>query len=285
MFNSIVSTHRDRLGSLRAFLQGLFIASSYAKEDFEIVITDLHPNSNSKDIINEYRSKLPIKHIHHASYRGTFWKTKCINNAVLNSSGYYITHLDIDAVVPPHFFDGIEDFYSSTPSDNAKLAHRVRFLNQKLSNEACAGNYDENYINNIIRYFSKYTKIAKERYTLNNSVNTKENVPDDWKNGKALGCSHFTMRKEDFIAIGGMDERMIGWGSEDTDFNWRAFRFLNGGYIRTEPKYSVYDVIHPKNWADSAWHAGHHKNNSVIYDEHRAKNVIKIDMSEDWGKI
>lgn len=285
MFNSIISTHRGRLGSLKAFLRGLHVSSKYAKKDFEVVISDLHPDESSKSIIDSYKDKLPIVHLHHMKYRGTFWKTKCINNAVLHSSGYYITHLDIDGVVTPHFFDGIEDFYSSPQFENAKLAHRVRFINKNISREICSIEWDEKYINNIINNFAKLTRMAKERYTLSNTVNIKENVPSDWANGKALGCSHFTMRKSDFISIGGMDENMIGWGSEDTDFNWRAFRFLGGGHIRTDPKFSVYDVVHPKDWNSEDWYAKNHKNNSAIYDNRRKNNIIVIDKREDWGEF
>lgn len=259
MFNSIITTHRNRIGSLRAFLRSIFIASKYSNEKFEIVISDLQKDFESKKIIEEYSDRLLIKHLHHPDYNGVFWKTKCINHAVLNSLGYYITHLDVDAVVTPMFLNFIEEFYEKIDNKRAKLAHRVRFLNKQMSDEASKGLFDENFLNRIIQNY-RASKLAKERYTLNTVVNTKENVPLEWSNGMALGNSHFTMNKEDFVSMGGMDEDMIGWGSEDTDFNWRSFRFLKGGYINTSPQYNVYDITHPKDWSNKIWYdAGHKK--------------------------
>ncbi|MCD6435232.1 MAG: glycosyltransferase, partial [Clostridiales bacterium] len=250
LFNSIITTYRDRPKSLQIFLDSLKLAAKKVKkESFEIIITELG-NSKASKIISRYSSDLNIKHLK-IDYKSIFWKTKALNHCVLNSSGNFITMIDVDALVTQDFLKGIVEFYSNPAKYKTKLAHRVRFLGSKETSQAFTAGVTDSLINGFIKRH-KTLRFARERYTekemmVSRPDQLRRNDRQKLINTKALGNSHFTMRKEDYMAIGGYDERFIGWACEDLDFNLRAYKYLGGGQIREDLKYLIFSCHHSRN--------------------------------------
>lgn len=281
VFNSIISAHRDRLGSLRGYLCALSIALKYVDRDsFEIVITDLGKSEKVNVTIKEYQKYMNIKHLL-PDYNGTFWKSKALNHCALNSDGKYITMIDIDAIVPPYFLKNIEKFYSESILHNVKLAHRVKFLDRRFSKSVTKHKFDEEFMIKNLMTNDKKFRLAFERYTVDElKLRGLKPHQKQWHSTQALGNSHYTMRKEDFIAVGGYDESFIGWGCEDLDFNRRAFSYLGRGYLRPEIPFVVYSVYHNR----QAWmNPKTTRRNEKLYARNKKKNVIILPITKTWG--
>ena len=63
-FNSIITTHRGRRGSIHAFLRSIFNSSRMVEKDsFEIIIADLDTDPKIGKIVNIYKDSLNIKYL------------------------------------------------------------------------------------------------------------------------------------------------------------------------------------------------------------------------------
>lgn len=281
-FNSIISTHRGRKGSVRAFMRSILLSSKYVNKDtFEIIIADLDIDSEVDSIINSYKDKLNVKH-RKIKYSGLFWKSKALNHCALNSEGEYITMLDIDSVVPPIFFREVEKFYKDPVNKRTKLCYRVRFLDPLTSKEVMKKPFNEAFLKGLINKHQKFRQ-AFERYT-KDEIRLRKFTPAQkkWMFGQALGNSHYTMLKEDFMAIGGYDERFIGWACEDLDFNRRAFLYLGGGTLMGTPPMTVFSVHHKRTgWMSKK---GTSKNENLCHSN-KKKNIIQLPITDTWGKF
>jgi len=281
-FNSIISAHRSRKGSVRAFLRSIYLSSKRVdKDSFEVIIADLDVDGEVDRIINSYKDRLNIKHCK-IKYDGLFWKSKALNHCASKSEGKYITMLDIDAIVPPLFCQEVERFYKDPGNEKVKSCYRVRFLDPQTSKIAMKKDFDESFLNGLISKHLKFRQ-AFERYTKDEIKLRKMNGPQKkWIFGQALGNSHYTMRKEDFMAIGGYDERFIGWACEDLDFNRRAFAYLGQGTLMSVPGMTVFSVHHKRTgWMSRSGTA----RNEKLYDSNRKQNIIQLPIGDTWGKF
>jgi predicted glycosyltransferase involved in capsule biosynthesis len=281
-FNSIITTHKGRLGSVRSFLRALLLSSKKVdKNSFEIVIANLDTDVKVDNVIDGYKDKLNIKHCKIA-YDGLFWKSKALNHCALNTNGKYITMLDIDAIVSSSFLEYVESFYKDPVHEKVKLAYRVRFLDPKASRIATKTEFNEIFLNDLARQHKKFRQ-AFERYTKDEiRLRNMNNTQKKWLENHALGNSHYTMRKEDFMAIGGYDERFVGWACEDLDFNRRAFIYLGGGHLVETVAMTIFSVHHER----TSWMNGKNtKKNEHLYKENKDNKVVQLSINENWGKF
>lgn len=287
--NSIIVAHRNRKKCLQVFLKTLLLsAKKVDNSSFEIVITDLNSKDGTEEVVKKY-TNLPIKFLR-VKYDGPFWKTKALNHCVKYSTGDLITMVDVDSVFMPNFLSSIEYFFQNEVNKHNKLAHRVRFLTPNISKVLISqtDKIDDNFLKTrIIRRRSDYP-IARERYTsqerlITNIDRSRRRINQKWFSQQALGNSHYTMSREDFMAIGGYDENFVGHGLEDLDFNLRAFRHLKRGTIRYLDKYTIFHLSHnhEKDWRNDKLRA----RNRAFYRANKAKNISSINMKSDWGKF
>lgn len=277
MFNSIISTHRNRPDCLRVFLRSFEIASKNVNPNsYEIIIVDLGSNSACRQIAESFNGKLNFNY-YEIDYKDVFWKTKALNFAFSQTSGDYISMIDIDSLVPPLFLKGIEDFFSDTKKSNTRLSHRVKFLTDKITKQVKDGKFDERFIQENIVSKSGFFGIAKERF----GIEERDAISEEDYQNNALGNSHFTIKREHYLSIGGYDERFKGRTWEDLDFNLRLFKHLKCGYLRKNPEYCVYHLnhMHEKSWATKEYY----NSNSKIYNDNKDNKRISIIKNEDWG--
>ena len=188
--------------------------------------------------------------------------------------------IDIDAVVPPMFLKHIEDFYKDPAHRRVKLCHRVRFLDAAHSKHLTKRDFDKQYLQSLLGKHKKF-RLAFERYTKDEvKCRGLKQHEKKWMERHAMGNSHYTMRREDIIAIGGYDERFIGWACEDLDFNRRAFMYLGGGHLDPNPNYVVHSVHHNR----TGWmNRKHTTRNEKLCEKNRKENVIKLPITDSWG--
>jgi len=285
MFNSIIIAHRDRPKCIKVLLRSLLVASQKATAPYEIIIADLNSKKSSQSIFDEYEaSNLNLRVLRHR-YSGPFWKTKALNSAAKKAKGKYLTMIDADSVVNCCFFSSIEDFFSCQDNANTKLAHRVFYVSPITSQFLYkrSNNFDCNFLsNNIWKIGNTYSR-ARERFTgqekfLDQIHKSKQQMAlDKW----ALGNSHFTMKRKFYMEIGGCDERFIGHGLEDLDFNLRLWKHIHSGTLRTQLQYSIYHLSHKK---ESDWFNDSMRiQNRKIYRENKRRKISAIPIKNDWG--
>lgn len=283
--NTIISAYRNRKACLNTFLRSLYLSGEETKSKYEVVITDLNSTDGSEKIFDLYKDKMNLK-VFKVKYSGPFWKTKALNHCASKASGDLITMLDIDSMVLPGFLGHVDDFFRK--NKKTKLAHRVRFVNSKMSGRIkknCNSLTKKELYAMLCKNINRH-KLALERYTkkeikLQDLPSSMRSDPAVYQS-KALGNSHFTMPKDDFMKLGGFDERFIGHGLEDLDFNLRAFRYFKKGTLRPNSYFTVYHISHKheKNWLSEKLR----ENNRVIYRKNKNKKVICLPIDpEKWG--
>ena len=291
LYNSVIIAYRGRPKCLQLFLRSIEHAvNNVDKKSVEIIITELCNNDErTQPIIDEFKNKINIKYFP-IQYTGNFWKSKALNHSARFAEGEIITMVDVDALVPPVFFIGIEKFFAEY-GDRSRLGHRVRFLNGKAS-DWFGANPDfaiENFNKICVAQAHKH-KIAKERYTISNlktdelTPNRTRGCPIDFKTTQILGNSHFSMLKKHYMELSGFDERFVGYGCEDLDFNVRALRHIGQSRMNLEPSYTVYHLKHnyeKKQWKDK----GLTDRNRQQYKRNRRNRVICLPMTQTWGRF
>lgn len=282
ILNTIIIAHRDRYEYLECLLKSLYISKKKSNQEHEIVVVDLNSSRNISDmeILKECSNFMNVKVIN-VDYNEVFYKTKAINCGVLNSNGKYISLLDADTIVPIYYLQGIEDFYNNVENEQKKICYRVVRVNQKEKNELFR-NIDENILNGLIERLTQF-RMYLERYTEREIINKSFNIVNKGLLNKALGNSHFTLPKENFIKVGGYNEKMIGWGCEDKEFNLRYYRKFKNGVLREDNKYICFSLPcnYEHNWRIESLHI----KNKLIYQKTINSGIYELPIGENWGKF
>jgi len=283
VFNSIFITLRERQDFIRTLLESLRISLQQATQSHEIVIVDLGTASYDVEaLVNPFREVVPIKVIK-TGYTGIFYKTKALNCGVKNSDGHYISLVDADTVVPPEYIFGIEDFFRDESNSNIKLCHRVARVNAIETKNLLKTTLDVGRTQNMVRKAKSYMMYL-ERFTENEIVKREFTVRDRSLLTKALGNSHFTMPKENYVTIGGYNESFKGWGCEDKEFNLRYYRHFKNGTLRDDPKYMCFSLTCPQ---ESTWRQKtlHDRNLRLYNSTIQNKSISCLKKGDAWGKF
>ncbi len=185
----------------------------------EILIADDGSTNKTKEIIEYFSGKLPIKHIWHKD--NGFQKTKILNKAIAQSNSDYIIQIDGDIILHKDF---IKDHI--TNAKEKQFIHGSRaFLNQKITNLAIK--------NNTINFRAFQKGIKNKLNTINNKFLSKT-ISTKNKNLKGTRGCNFSFWKDDFIKANGYNEDMIGWGKEDTEL---SVRLMNIGIEKYQIKF------------------------------------------------
>lgn len=291
MYNSVIVAYRDRPKCLKLFLQAFYNAiQNIDKNSVELVITELtNQDERTKPIIDQYKDKINIKYFP-VQYVGNFWKTKALNHSARFAEGHLVTMIDIDGLVPPIFFVGIEKFFAEYGS-KSRLSHRVRFLDDKGSNWFYDNpEFDLNQFNKVCVQKYNNHKVAKERYSKYNLRTdelrpiTTRGLPKDFKTTQILGNSHFTITKKQYMDLGGYDENYQLYGLEDLNFNVRSLKFIGESRMNLEPSYTVYHLKH--SYDTKRWKVKDGTRlNSKRYKEGIKRNVISLPITSTWGRF
>lgn len=182
------------------------------------------------DWVKEYYKRiLPSADICAGSSEKPFNKAQAINKAVQNASGNILILVDADIICSPE-----------------AILKSIRMLKKHTW---------------VIPY-KKVLDISKESSSklLNLepgwpfSINIKSNNRVTGNNTPVGGIN--VLKRESFEAVGGFDERFLGWGGEDDAFA-AAMNTLCGGFKRLNN--SIYHIWHPS----ANWQANEHYENNL----------------------
>ncbi len=181
-------------------------------------------------------------------YENAFCKSRLLNLGIEQAQGDVITILDADAVVGLMWASG------ATLLSRVNI-HRVCYRVRYIEKGEVAGllnaevDRDEEF-NRLFRQYDRHC-LAWEAYG-HPAKNAFDSHAQPW------GNSQFSMRRSD---IGDLrfDERYIGKGLEDIDFNRQVYEKLGvafRGVIFTQPDYAMFHLRHDYDqdrWSDPAF--------------------------------
>ncbi len=189
----------------------------------EIIIADDGSTVETKNLVDNFRSKfsIPIKHVWHQDMG--FRKTIILNEAIRNSNSKYIVQIDGDIIAHPsfiqeHLANSKKGFFirGSRALINAKKTKKI-IDNKKHS----ISFYNSGLVNRLNAFHSSLLSIIVEMSSRNNS-------PSD-----VIGCN-MSFWKDDFIKVNGYNNEIVGWGREDGEL---AARFINNNIQKKKLKF------------------------------------------------
>lgn len=282
MFNSFIIIHRNRSLLLDKCLQAISLSVKHATKDHEVVLVSLGDNH----IANNHGMRIKQFRV---DYVDVFWKTKALNFAAKRSEGNFITVMDSDCLMMCNFIPTVEKFFSESSHSNAKLAYKVKYMDRISTKAVCHSGLSCRLLHRFcLDRISQYKK-GTDKFCISDKVLFLDQLPEDARNDPLLyqkyvvGYSQFTMLKDNFMEMGGYDERMKGWGAEDKDFNIRARKFLQNGHGLSQDDVVLYHMFHDPspNWIEKQYYI----QNTAILKQNIANNTIKLPKGEDWGEF
>jgi len=199
-------------------------------QDFEVIVADDGSGPEIAALVQEWRDKLPrgIQHAWHAD--DGFRKVVIVNQAVLRARAPYLVFIDGDCILHHRFLE----------------RHWVRRkLRQALSGRRIM--MDATLTERVSLDDIRSRRIERALYWWNHCS------PNDRRNGFCLPWlfwarnlgrrsysilgSNFSLHRDDFVRVGGYDQRIIGRGLEDDNL---CARLSNDGVaIRTVAQEAV----------------------------------------------
>jgi len=210
---SLILATYNRVDALNLVLQSL---STQTDTGFEIVIADDGSRSDTKLLIQQFRSRsnLDIKHVWQED-RG-FRKSLILNQGIARTQGEYLVFLDGDCIAQPDF---ISQHRRLAAVNHLVTGSRI-LCDKQLTNDLIDSE-------TLVSWTGWRILQWRLQQRINKCLPLFLKVPDNrwriyskfvWRRIK--GCN-MACWKSDAQAIGGFDEALVGWGHEDADFVFR----------------------------------------------------------------
>ncbi|RMB59424.1 glycosyltransferase [Dokdonia sinensis] len=179
----------------------------------ELVIADDGSTTETKDLIDTFRTQVsyPVNHIWHED--NGFQKSIILNKAVAAINADYIIQVDGDCILHNKF---VADHIAFAKANQYLYGSRVN-----IKEEFAQSIVSEGKINFNLR--SK--QIKNKMRTIHSPVLSNFFKPQQKISKKLRGCN-VSYWRSDFIAANGYNEDMTGWGKEDSEF---ILRLVNAG--------------------------------------------------------
>lgn len=199
----------------------------------EILIADDGSKPDTAELIQSYKSIIPIPIRHIWQEDSGFRKAQILNKSIAQTDADYIIQIDGDCILHLRF---IEDHLLNAQEGLYLYGSRVNILPQYVSkvleNKLIRFNFFSQEIKNKSR--SVYLPFFSNFYKAHSGISKK-----------FRGCNVSYWRK-DFLKINGYNEDFEGWGREDSDL---AIRLSNLGIKARRLRYTgiVYHIHHKVN--------------------------------------
>lgn len=230
---------------------------------FEVIIAD---DGSSDEIVKIVQSiisssSLDIKHIWHED-KG--WrKNRILNKAILSSNTDYLVFIDGDCILHPEF---MEEHYDHREKNYVIAGRRVN-LSKKISENLTPEKISKGYLWGRYRLWILVEGLIKKNTHFENSFYFKNPLIRRFINKKDKGIlgAHFSIYKDDIVAVNGFDERYLAPAvGEDTDLEYRLRQ--NGMKIKTLKHIAIqYHIYHRKLFRD--------ERNQKIFEETKRKGL------------
>jgi glycosyltransferase involved in cell wall biosynthesis len=219
------------------FLEKVFLSLvNQTLAGFETVVADDGSGPGVAECIKRYSSRFarPVRHVWHT--HDGFRKTAIVNKAVRESLAGYLVFIDGDCILHHRF---LESHYRHRARRTALGGRRVmldREISDRLTNDDVASRRIERprfWWNHCDAADRKHGFYAPGLFALSNLG----------KKGYSFYGSNYSLYKEDFCAVNGYDESIVGRGVEDD--NLRERLKLNGVTIKSVTREALqYHLFH-----------------------------------------
>ncbi len=209
--------------------------------NFEIIIVDDGSRDETRQIISQFQTEFPVPIRHLWQEDLGFRKSRILNQGIAQAHGDYLVFLDGDCITQPDF---IAQHRNLAAPKHLVTGSRI-LCDEKFTNFLIASGQWAGLSSWQVLEWRLHRKINK-------CLPLFIKVPDNsfrvyskfvWRRIK--GCN-MACWKCDAQAIGGFDEKLVGWGHEDADF---VFRLQNhqkvlrkSGAFATE----IFHLWHPQ---------------------------------------
>jgi glycosyltransferase involved in cell wall biosynthesis len=183
-------------------------------EDFEVVIADDGSGPAIREVIEAHRARLaqPIHHVWHPDEG--FRKTVIVNRAVARSEGEILVFIDGDCILHRRFLE--RHHRRSRPGQ--LLSGRRVMLDAEITRTLTAEDVASRRLESPAFWWAKSLPGSRRRglympwmFALNRAIRA----------GYSILGSNFSLPREDFLAVNGYDERILGRGLEDSNLDAR----------------------------------------------------------------
>lgn len=259
MYHQIVLPYRARPRHLKLWLKSFGETLKKARLDTTITIVDLSPDHRETAKLIA-QSDLHIQHLK-VDYNGpSFPKAKAINHGVASGDAVWVSSFDVDCLVMPNWITFVERDIDNE-AIQSRLVYRVHITNK-------------NQCEDLELALLKLRVVGHPyRCPLDQLLRT----PD----GKLLGNSHFTMRKEKFLEVGGYDERFLGWNGEDREFMERVHHHLGEATLCPEARFYHLYHDHEPDWKQKKLEGA----NLLLLAKARSNQYPLPRITKEWGKF
>lgn len=181
----------------------------------EVVIADDGSTEETRRLIGEMRSVIPvpIRHVWHPD--DGFRKCEILNKAVAQAAGEYIIQTDGDIVMERHF---IADHVETAEPGYFVCGSRILLPGEATRQILSGARESPRLRDGKIGFWLNGLRIGWLRRYLAHRFGKKEE--------RGIRGCNFAFWKADLVAINGFNEEMTGWGAEDVEV---AFRLLHRG--------------------------------------------------------
>lgn len=199
----------------------------------EVIVADDGSREDTRDLVSEYKSRLPVPVIHVWQEDDGFQLSRIRNKAIARATGEYLILIDGDIIMHKEFV-----------ADHKRSARRGRFiqgsrvmLSDELTVKAIASH------NTQFSFFEK--GIDNRKNTLHSSVFSKL-FSYYSRNIYRVRGANVSFWKDDVVRVNGFNEAFVGWGREDSEF---AVRMQHRGIKRLHLKFAAigYHLFHKEN--------------------------------------
>lgn len=231
---TLIVTLYNRLEYARNMILSL---QKQTKQIYELIFVDDGSKEilidNIKDLIPKCNFK--IKHVYQNDIG--FRLARSRNNGAREAEGDYLIFIDQDVIFDTDF---IKNFYIN------KKRKRMVFCRAIWSSSEEKEKI-QNYINEKdFNYEKIYSFINKDKIKEIVQVISKDNLNNFLyklklrTRGAKIPGLIFSLYKEDFININGLDEKYIGYGYEDDDFGNRFFKYGGETFVFKMNMYPIH---------------------------------------------
>jgi glycosyltransferase involved in cell wall biosynthesis len=170
----------------------------------EVIIADDGSDEKTTQLIQTFQADFPVPIIHIWHEDQGNRKPKIMNKAIASSNYDYIIEIDGDIILHPNF---IEDHLTYANLNTYLFGSRV--------------NIQKRILNQIFKYkitsFGFFSKGIKKRgRTLRIPLLMYFSKTQENRSPKLRGCN-MSFWKKDFISVNGFNEKLTGWGIDDSE--------------------------------------------------------------------
>jgi glycosyltransferase involved in cell wall biosynthesis len=174
----------------------------------EIIIADDGSRLDTKEYIDKVRKHFPMPFIHVWHEDNGFRRSVILNKAIAKATGDYIIQIDGDVVPERHF---IQDHCAVMKKGYFVCGSRVMLQQDgSIRTSHCINLLRSKLLRNLI---ASVVPVFSERHV--------------------RGCN-LAFWRDNFIAVNGYNEDIIGWGHEDREM---VYRLLNSGVMEHRLKF------------------------------------------------